>query len=75
MKMEYDPIRDLLYLWFGDPQAKAAETKIISSGVHADFDNTGQLLGIEVLDASTVLKQKVQMEFSLNPLPKQCRAA
>lgn len=67
MKMEYDPVRDLLYLWFGTPGTKSAETKTIKPGVYADFDKEGKLLGIEVLDASTVFQHKVQFEFSLTP--------
>mgnify|MGYP006308205283 FL=1 len=67
MKMEYDPARDLLYMWFGTPGTKSAETKTIKPGLHADFDKEGKLLGIEVLDASEVLQHRVQVEFSLTP--------
>lgn len=65
--MEYDPVRDLLYMWFGTPGAKSAETKTIKPGVYADFDQDGKLLGIEVLDASEVFEHKVQFELSLSP--------
>lgn len=65
MKMEYDPLRDLLYLWFQSSGTKAARTEVISAGVHADFDREGRLLGIEVLDASELMQQKVQLEWSL----------
>jgi uncharacterized protein YuzE len=65
MKMEYDPVRDLLYLWFGTPGEKATRTETVTPGVHADFDQQGRLLGIEVLDASEVMQQKVQFEVSL----------
>ena len=65
MKMEYDPLRDLLYLWFGTPGEKAAKTEIVAPGVHADFDRQGRLLGIEVLDVSEIWQQKVQFELSL----------
>jgi uncharacterized protein YuzE len=33
--------------------------------MHADFDRDGKLLGLEVLDASDVLQQKVQFEVTL----------
>jgi uncharacterized protein YuzE len=36
-------------------------------GVHADFDRQGRLLGIEVLDASEILRHKVQFEVMLTP--------
>lgn len=67
MKIEYDSIRDLLYIWFGTPGEKAAKTETIVPGVHADFDRQGRLVGLEVLDASEVLDQKFQFEFSLMP--------
>jgi uncharacterized protein YuzE len=67
MKMEYDPGRDLLYIWFGVPGTKAARTETVMPGVHVDFDREGKLLGIEVLDASDVLQQKVQFEVTIRP--------
>jgi uncharacterized protein YuzE len=67
MKMEYDPTRDLLYIWFGVPGTKAAQTETVTPGVHADFDREGKLLGIEVLDASDVMQNKVQFEVALTP--------
>ena len=68
MKVEFDPVRDLMYVWFGAPGEKAARTEIVSPGVHADFDRQGRLIGIEVLDASEVLQHKVQFEVSLAPV-------
>ena len=59
MKIEYDPIRDMLYVWFAKPGKRAAETKTITPGVHADFDRVGKLIGIEVIDASEVAGKDV----------------
>ncbi|MEW6718201.1 MAG: DUF2283 domain-containing protein [Chloroflexota bacterium] len=67
MKLEYDSIRDLLYIWFATPGKKAARTETVTPGVHADFDRHGRLVGIEVLDASEILQQKVQFEVALTP--------
>jgi uncharacterized protein YuzE len=75
MKMEYDPVRDLLYIWFGVPGTKAAHTETVMPGMHADFDRHGKLLGLEVLDASDVLQQKVQFEVTLTPTLVQGAAA
>lgn len=76
MKIEYDPVRDLLYLWFGTPGEKAARTVTVVPGLHADFDTTGKLIGIEVLDASEVLGDKVQFEVDLGqPQAQQPLAA
>lgn len=64
MKVEYDAVRDLLYLSF-NPEAKAAKTVTVTPGFHADFDAKGKLIGIEVIDASEVLGRKVQFEVEL----------
>jgi uncharacterized protein YuzE len=66
MKVEYDPTRDLLYLWLAAPGTTAASTNVVSPGVHADFDAEGTLIGLEVLDASTVLQDNLQFEVELD---------
>ena len=71
MKIEYDSVRDLLYIWFGIPGGRATKTETVVPGVYADFDRQGRLIGIEVLDASEVLQQKVQFEVTLAPLPAE----
>ncbi len=63
MKLEYDPIRDLLYIYFAEPSAKAAKTVTIMPGVHADFNGEDKLIGIEVIDASEIMDNKI--EFTL----------
>ena len=65
MKIEYDPKLDLLYIWLGTHGKRAAETVTIVPGVHADFDAKKKLIGIEILDASEVLGQRVQFEVGL----------
>ena len=67
MKIEYDSLRDLLYIWLGPVGEKAAKTETVVSGVYADFDRQGKLIGIEVLDASEVLRHKLQFEVLLTP--------
>ena len=64
MKVEYDVVRDLLYLAF-EPGARAAKTVTVSPGVHADFDARGKLIGLEVIDASEMLGEKLQFEVAL----------
>lgn len=68
MRIEYDPTRDLLYIWFGEVGTKAAQTATVSPGVHADFDANGKLIGLEVLDASEVLGESLQFEITLPSL-------
>jgi uncharacterized protein YuzE len=65
MKIEYDPERDLLYIWFGTPGEKASRTETITPGVMADFGRDDRLIGIEVLDALEVLRSKVAFEVTL----------
>ena len=65
MKIEYDPKRDLLYIWFGSVGTKAARTTTVSPGVQADFDGNDKLIGLEVLDAAEVLGRNVQFEVTL----------
>ena len=69
MKIEYDSVHDLLYIWLGIPGEKAAKTETVTPGVHADFDSEGRLVGIEILEASDVLRDRVQFEVTLNPSP------
>jgi uncharacterized protein YuzE len=68
MKIEYDPKRDLLYIWFQTAGTKSAQTETIRPGVHADFDSEGKLIGLEVLDAAEILGRNVQFEVSLPPV-------
>ncbi len=63
MKIEYDPVRNLLYVYFKEPLAKAAKTVTITPGVHADFDRDEKLMGIEVIDASEVLGGKIEFKL------------
>jgi len=65
MKIEYDPERDLLYIWFAATGTKASNTVTVTPGVHADFDAGGKLVGVEVLDAAEVLGRRVEFEVAL----------
>lgn len=74
MKIEYDPIRDLLYIWFGLPGEKAARTETVAPGVYADFSSEGKLIGIEVLDVSETVGQKIQFEVALTTPSAEVKA-
>jgi len=71
MKLEYDPVRDLLYIYFAEPHEKAAKTVTVVPGVHADFSVEGKLIGIEVIDASEIMGKKI--EFTLPEVPSPLR--
>lgn len=59
MRVEYDTLRDLLYIAFAEPEVKAAKTLTVMPGVHADFSVEGKLIGIEVIDAVEVVGRKI----------------
>ena len=63
MKIEYDPDRDLLYIYCAELETKAAQTVTITPGVHADFDKDGKLMGIEVIEASKVMGKKIEIKL------------
>jgi len=65
MKIEYDTARDLIYIHMRSSGDKAARTITIVPGVFADLDREGKLIGIEILDASELLEERVQFEVSL----------
>jgi len=63
MKFEYDHIRDLLYIYFGKPGTTAAKTTTVAPGINIDIDKNGKLLGIEIIDASEVMGEKIEFVF------------
>ena len=63
MKIEYDPERDLLYIFFSETEKRSAETVTIRPGVYADFDKDGKLIGIEVVEARDILGTKIEFEL------------
>ncbi len=72
MRIEYDSVRDLLYMYFASLEAKAAETITVAPGVHADFGRNGKLLGIEVIDASDIIGKEIEFGLpeTVNLAPK-----
>jgi uncharacterized protein YuzE len=63
MKIEYDPERDLLYIYFVEIEKKSAETVTIKPGVYADFDKDGKLIGIEIIDAKEIMGKKIEFKL------------
>jgi uncharacterized protein YuzE len=50
MKLEFDPLADAAYFEISDAEIK--ETREIESGIMADYDAEGRIVGIEVLSVS-----------------------
>lgn len=67
MKVEYDAKRDLLYLLLAPEGKKAARTETVAPGVHVDFDRDGKIIGIEVVEASSVVGADPSLEVALRP--------
>jgi len=58
MKIEYSKEADAIYIYFKEDYV--AESREIEDGIVIDFDEKGQLIGIEVLD--------VRQRFSLSDI-------
>ncbi|MDH7577545.1 MAG: DUF2283 domain-containing protein [Bacillota bacterium] len=56
MKFRYDPDADALYIRF--KEGAVADTDEVSAGVMLDIDEEGNLLGLEILDASKKLGER-----------------
>ncbi len=67
MKIEYSKTADALYVYFRE--AEVSKSTEIQEGVVVDFDSDGNLVGIELLDASTRLGPRDLVNFSVENLP------
>lgn len=71
MKAHYDPEVDALSIKWSD--AQYAESNEVAPGVILDFDLEGNVIGVEVLDASKQIKQypgKPLLVTALDSIPK-----
>lgn len=66
MKYTYDPIADAINIVF--KKGKVAKTEEVSIGVILDFDKKGEILSLEVLDASRRFGKKRSHEVTFEPL-------
>jgi uncharacterized protein YuzE len=57
VKVKYDPQVDILRLRFGD--AVIEESEQVEPGVILDYDEAGNIVGLELLDASQVISKPV----------------
>lgn len=65
MKVRYDEQTDVVYIKFRD--AKYHESDEIKEGVILDYDRSGKIVGIEILDASAYLlpKELASIQFEV----------
>jgi uncharacterized protein YuzE len=50
MKIEFDPVTDALYVKLSD--SKVIESEEVQPGVVLDFDDSGKVVGVEILSVS-----------------------
>jgi uncharacterized protein YuzE len=49
IRTSYDPEADSMYVRFGPDCVKSAEPEEVASGIMLDFDEGGEVIGIEIL--------------------------
>jgi uncharacterized protein YuzE len=58
MKIEYDPTADALYVRLGE--SKIIESEQVQPGVILDFDESGKVVGVEILSVSKCGNQPLE---------------
>jgi len=51
VRTSHDPEADAVFLWFGPEGIRSTHTEEVAAGIILDFDESGRVIGIEVLDA------------------------
>ncbi|MBI2130534.1 DUF2283 domain-containing protein [Candidatus Woesearchaeota archaeon] len=64
MKLEYDKDVDAAYIYLQHPIKEGGSKKTIelNQNIILDFDQKGKLLGVEILNASSVLNRKTLVD-------------
>ena len=63
MKVKYDKGVDVLYISFN--KNKIAESDEDKPGIILDYDKSGAIVGIEILDASKRMKNPAAVEYEV----------
>ena len=63
MKVKYDPETDILNFIFSESKIK--ENDEVKEGVIVDYDNSGRIVSIEVLDASKHTKKPLEISYEV----------
>ncbi len=50
MRTSYDPEADAMFVWFAPEGTQSSRTEEVAPGVLLDFDASGAVIGVEVLD-------------------------
>jgi uncharacterized protein YuzE len=63
MKVKYDKEIDVLYIYFSD--GKIVESDEDKPGIILDYDEIGNIVGIEMLNASKRIPQPMKFEYEV----------
>jgi uncharacterized protein YuzE len=63
MKVKYDKETDVLYIGFSSE--KIEESDEDKPGIILDYDATGNIVGIEILEASKKIKDPSKVEYDV----------
>ncbi|MDP1623335.1 MAG: DUF2283 domain-containing protein [Bacteroidales bacterium] len=63
MKIKYDKEVDILYIRLSDEQI--GESNEDKPGIILDYNNAGNIIGIEVLNASKKMPQPMKFEYEV----------
>jgi uncharacterized protein YuzE len=69
MKLVYDPEVDVLTVLLSD--APVAESDQDKPGVILDYDGQGNVVSLEILDASKRMTNPLSVEYAITPPPRQ----
>ena len=67
MKFSYDKKIDALYIRFN--KDRIVESDQLAENIIIDYDKSGRIIGLEVLDASKKFAKNIYTKFSKNRLP------
>ena len=69
MRIEYDREVDALYLAI--QTRPVHETREVCDGVMVDVDETGQIVGLEILDAAKRFPEALQLDLTAGSAPSE----
>ncbi len=72
MKISYDPKYDVLYLKF--TEEKVVDTIEVDGGVLIDYGKNGEMVGIEIIKASGLIKANPQQEIVIKLQEEEANA-
>lgn len=65
MKVKYDPEVDVVKIEFSDLTIKESDED--KPGIILDYDKNGNIVSMEILDASKRMKDPRSLEYTVNP--------